>query len=500
MTSTRNRRTAAALVAVVASLALAACGSSLNAADVAAASGTRQVGTVSGSAPDGTTPVDGAPIDLGAPVPDASGPVSGPDGSGSTTPDQSGTSSGDGGAAGPSPSSPTSAPSGGGAGTAPSCDSFDGDQTGVTASTITLANASDISGPVPGIFESARQGAKAGVAYFNATQTLCGRSIKLLELDSRADAGADQQAYARACAETFASVGSMSAFDSGGAKTAQACGLPDLRSTTVNPERVSCTTCFSAQSVNPGQIPRAMPQFFLDEFPAQAKKVALLYINAGAAPVNANSFRKGWETVGWTIDYFQPIDVAEFNFAPYVQQMKDRGIKLVYYLGPYQNTIKLQQAMKQQGFVPDVYLQDSTIYDQNYIEQAGDLAEGAYAYTNIALFSDTSNKEMQLYRTWLEQVSPGADPNFFGLYAWSATRLFFEKALALGGDLDRAAMVQSISKVRDWTAYGLHSPQDVGGETTGKCQSIIRYSGGSWKQVSKGDYLCDALVGTGIGD
>ena len=44
------------------------------------------------------------------------------------------------------------------------------------------------------------------------------------------DAAADQQAYASACEETFAMVGSMSAFDSGGAGTAQGCGLPDIRS------------------------------------------------------------------------------------------------------------------------------------------------------------------------------------------------------------------------------------------------------------------------------
>ncbi|MGA8846562.1 MAG: ABC transporter substrate-binding protein, partial [Nocardioides sp.] len=291
----------------------------------------------------------------------------------------------------------------------------------------------------------------------------------------------------------------MSAFDSGGAATAEKCGLPDVRSTTVNPERSQCATCFSAQSVTPGLVPRAMPDYFSATNKEATQHVALLYINAGAAPVNAASFKKAFETTGWKIDYFQGIDVAEFNFAPYVQQMKDKGIELVYYLGPYQNTIKIQQAMKQQGYQPEIYLQDSTIYDQKYVEQAGDLAEGSYVFSNIARFDDSSNEEMQLYRAWLEQVSPGADPNFFGLYAWSAARLFLETAVELGGDLDRASMVQSLSKIGDWTSNGLHSPQDVGGKTTGKCQRILRFTTGSWKQVSKGDYLCDALINTGIG-
>ncbi|MGN6782848.1 MAG: ABC transporter substrate-binding protein, partial [Marmoricola sp.] len=98
-------------------------------------------------------------------------------------------------------------------------------QTGVTDSTVTIANVADINGPVPGIFESAQQAVKAYVAYFNATSTLCGRKLALQSLDSRTDAGADQTAYEKACHDAFAAVGSMSAFDSGGAATAQQCGL-----------------------------------------------------------------------------------------------------------------------------------------------------------------------------------------------------------------------------------------------------------------------------------
>ncbi len=179
--------------------------------------------------------------------------------------------------------------------------------------------------------------------------------------------------------------------------------------------------------------------------------------------------------------------------------MKDKGIKLVYYIGPFQNTVKLQQAMAQQGFEPDVYVQDSTIYDNDYLTQAGDLAKDVFVYTNIALFDDTSNKEMQLYRAWLDQVSPGANPNFYGVFAWSAARLFVEQATKLGGKLSRATLVDALKKVTNWTANDLHAPQDVGGKTTGKCHAVIQYTGSAWKKVSPGDYLCGSLVSTGSG-
>src|SRR4029079_3019531 len=141
--------------------------------------------------------------------------------------------------------------------------------------------------------------------------------------------------------------------------------------TTTTPERRDCATCFAAQAVDPGAVNGAMPRYFLAKDKDATQHAALLYINAGAAAVNAEFFRNAYNRAGWNVDYFQGIDVPEFNYAPYIQQMKDKGIKLVVYIGPYQNTVKLLAAMKQQG-LEATFVQDSTIYDQNFVEQAGE--------------------------------------------------------------------------------------------------------------------------------
>ena len=492
----RCRRVAPVAGIAVAALVLAACGSNLDpsqmvgaGAGVPGAPVTAADGTVTdgGVVPDGSVPELGDVDNGGLPVspgdPGAAPGGDGSDGSGGTdAPEEGGGGSGD---------------ADGGV-KAASCDGFDNNQPGVTADTITLANASDLSGPVPGIFEAAQLGARAFIEYYNSTESLCGHKLVLKNLDTRADAGADQQAYATACAQTFAAVGSMSAFDSGGAATAQSCGIPDVRSTTVTPNRSKCSTCFAAQSVSANLVPASLPKYWVAKEREASQHVALLYINAGAAVVNAQSFNKAYQMGGMKIDYFQGIDVAEFNFAPYVQQMKDRGIQMVMYLGPYQNTVKLQQAMAQQGFEPKVYLQDATIQDQGYIDQAGSLGEGSYVYSTTELF-DSNNAEMKLYRSWLNQVSPGADPNFYGVYAWSAARLFVQQATALGGKLTRESLVQSLKGVKGWTANGLHAPQTIGSKATTPCVRIVQLSGGRFKQVSSGAYQCGALINSGIG-
>lgn len=486
--SRRGRTAAVGILVLVAALVLAACGSRLDPDEVVGLGGTAGVGAT--VAPDGSIVAPGTDPTTGADT--GTGTDTGTD----TAVDPGDTSrTGGTGDTGDAPDVP---PGGGeeneadGGVKAGSCDGFDNDQTGVTEDTITLANVADISGPVPGIFESAQQGTRAFIEFFNSTQDLCGHKLAVELLDSRADAGADQQAYTTACDKAFAAVGSMGAFDSGGAATAQNCGLPDLRSTSTTPERNKCTTCFSAQAVTPNLIPSAVPKFFLKKYKEAAAAVGVLYINAGAAAPNAAFQKNAWVKAGWKVPYFQGIDVAEFNFAPYVQQMKDKGVKMVVYTGPYQNTVKIQQAMQQQGF-DAIFMQDSTIYDRGYVEQAGSLGDGTFAYSTTELF-DSNNPEMKLYRAWLDQVSPGAAPNFFGMYAWSAARLFVQQAVALGGDLTRESLIASLKKVKNWTSNGMHAPQGVGSKTPANCVKIIQLNGGTWKQVSPGDYMCEPLI------
>ena len=240
-----------------------------------------------------------------------------------------------------------------------------------------------------------------------------------------------------------------------------------------------------------------MTCFFLSASSLKRLKAVFSACPSTRTPRSSSAFRSAWSRSGWKIDYFQGIDVAEFNYAPYVQQMKDKGIKLVNYTGPYQNTAKLLDAMKQQGFKPDVFIQDSTIYDQRFVDEAGGNADGVFAYSTTARFDDFSVKEMALCRSWLDQVKPGAVPNFFGLYAWSAARLFVERSVALGGKLTRASLVDALKGVKDWTGNGLHAPQQVGAKNTASCISILQFNGGKWSQVSGGKYMCEPLVDAG---
>ncbi|MFN2562966.1 MAG: hypothetical protein ABR571_16945, partial [Jatrophihabitans sp.] len=157
----------------------------------------------------------------------AAGPTKGGTGGGGTSGRGGGTGGGGGG--GKSGGGGTSGGGGGGAGNpiagvrAGSCAGFKNGP-GITSSTITIANSADLSGPVPQLFKSAQTAVTAFAAYFNSTSSICGRKLKVEGLDSATSESGDQQASSSACGSAFAMVGSMGAFDAGGADTVQRCG------------------------------------------------------------------------------------------------------------------------------------------------------------------------------------------------------------------------------------------------------------------------------------
>jgi ABC-type branched-subunit amino acid transport system substrate-binding protein len=364
-------------------------------------------------------------------------------------------------------------------------------QTGITDSTITLANVADISGPVPGIFTSAQQATRAYVAYFNATARLCGRTLQVLPLDSRTDAGGDNVAYAKACDVAFAAVGSMSAFDSGGAATAQGCGLPDIRAAAVSDARNACATCFGVQATDLHAFQNAVPDFLLEHYPAASRHAAMIYVDEAASVQNAQVMQAAGERRGMTFVYSSPFDVAEFNYSPYVQRMKDKGVRVVQFVGSSDEAVRLARAMQGAGFRPDVFLLDPTAYAPTFVRGGGSAVDGALVFIDFTPLEEAaSNAELRLYLQWLHEVSPGAVPSYFGLFAWSATRLFVEQAVGLGGRLTRASLVARMRAVHGWTDRGLHAPQDVGGRTNSNCWRFLRLHDGGWAPVSGRDYLC----------
>jgi ABC-type branched-subunit amino acid transport system substrate-binding protein len=474
-------RLLAALVVVVA-LTIAGCGGSAISAEKAVrANAALQGGPVNqvGAEVPGSTPLPGGV----APTPGGSGiaPTPGSPDNPGTVPD-GGNHGGGIGVPGP-PAPPKGA----------SCAGFKNGP-GITDKVTRLGNSSDISGPVPGLFTAAQQATQAYISYFNGSgATICGRRLELDLYDSRTDSAGDQTGYQKGCETDFAMVGSMSAFDSGGAKTAETCGLPDVRGIATTTARGDCRTCFGAQPAGPQAFQNAVPDFIIRR--TGGKKAAMLYINIGASAANGESQAKHQAARGMHYSVKSGVDIAAFNYSPYVQKMKDAGVDSVQFIAASPQFARLAQAFAANSYKPKVFLLDPSAYNDDYPKLAGDAAKGTYVFLNFVPFEEAStSSEMQLYMRYLQQVAPGAKPTFFGVFAWSATRLFVEQATKLGGKLNRASLIAAMRKVDNWTSNGIHAPQHVGSKKIGDCWRFIQWTGTAWVPVEGRKYQCRGLT------
>jgi ABC-type branched-subunit amino acid transport system substrate-binding protein len=373
---------------------------------------------------------------------------------------------------------------------------------GITDKTITIANASDISGLVPGLFQDAQRAVAAYVAYFNAAQNICGRKLQYLPLDSRIDSVADQQAATKACGKAFAMIGSMAAFDSGGASAVQRCGIPDLRTATLTPARLKSKVTYATNSLAVNLIPSVVPDYFKQKYPDAAQNAAFLYLNAGSSAANAVNEIAAWQKRGFKFVYTQGIDIFDADYTPYVLQLKKKKVKYVQFIGNYSSAAKLATAMQYQNYKPEVYVLDPAGYDLKYARFGQAAVEGTQIFINSALFEEgQSNQEMRRYIGWLDKLYPGSYPTYFGLFAWAAARLFTEQAIQLGGHLDRASLLAALAKVNNWNGHGLFAPQNVGNRTTANCSAIIKLVHGTWVRVAPqaaGQFMCGPLVDSGV--
>jgi ABC-type branched-subunit amino acid transport system substrate-binding protein len=272
----------------------------------------------------------------------------------------------------------------------------------------------------------------------------------------------------------------------------QQCGIPDLRSAAVTGQRQKVPNTFGAESTNETVYSSTTPDYFKAKYgDAVTQHAAFLYINVGVGIEQEKYTAAAWKADGYHYDYEAGIDISDFNYAPFVQTMKSKGIQIVQFIGAESQAANLMKAIKSQQFHPTAVVLQANTYDAVFPQAAGDAATGAYTYIPGGLFTEASgNKEVQLYEQWLARVAPNAEPSFFGEFAWSAMRLFVEQAQKAGPDLTRNALLANIRTVKDWTSNGMHAPQQVGAKQTGVCESVIQWNGSAWVRITPAPWTC----------
>jgi hypothetical protein len=152
--------------------------------------------------------------------------------------------------------------------------------------------------------------------------------------------------------------------------------------------------------------------------------------------------------------------------------------------------------MREQNWYPKLFGLQSNTYGQKLLDGlAGKPKElvdiYSVAQTGALTEEIASNPEMQLYAEWLHRVKPGAKPTGLGLYAWASMKLFVDAVKAVGPNLTRAALIEELRKVNDFTANGILPPQKIGEQVATDCIIMLRIQDGTYVRAEPGnDYRC----------
>jgi hypothetical protein len=364
---------------------------------------------------------------------------------------------------------------------------------GVTGDRVVLANISSISGISPGLFKTAQVATKAYAAMVNAGGGLFGRRLDVLAMDSKLDASEDRLRAIQACKDAFAQVGSAEAFDDGGAPETAKCKMPDIRAFAATGGRAESATTFAASAVQSRRYPLGWPKYIARTHPQAIKNTAIFWISAATTEATKNRMKKAYESVGFKFVYEQAVQVVEANFAPYVVEMRRRGVTDVMMVSDVGTQSRLQDAMRQQAFKPEVQDWLSTAYDPAYIVRNGANAEGTFVQMTTAMLEEADKiPEVAKYLQWADRVDPGGRRDIYGLLGWSASMMFVEGLKAIGPKPTRAAMLGWLNKLHHWDGGGVGPAVDPAGRLPTDCYMYTTVKNGKFVRLwpQGGGFAC----------
>jgi ABC-type branched-subunit amino acid transport system substrate-binding protein len=412
---------------------------------------------------------------------DASGEEFG-SGAGTTGDAGGGATAGAGGATGGGGGATAGSTGGGGGGAKPPAAPKKGNVC-VTGTEIKIAVLTDLTGPVPGIFKPTVDAVNAWANLINSQGGIYGRKIKVIPIDSKTSTADNRAGAQQACKEAFAMVGSMSAYDDGGAGPINECGIPDISATVVNRPRDQAKTTYPA-------FPNVADYYILgpkkaiaEEDPNAVKNAAMLWLNAPVARFNAEKNMKAAESIGYNWVYKQQVEVVEPNYTRFVAEMKARNVQYVSMVGDDNSSSRLLKAFNSQNYIPKFREFDSAIYNPDFpgkVKDAGAAGEGTMvSNTSVPLEEAASNPEYKLYVSTLQRS--GGKPNgFFGLYAWSAARLFQDSLEKIGPKITRQALIAHLQSVKSWDNKGMHAGHNIGDKRASPCFVMLHLQGGKF--------------------
>ncbi len=379
-------------------------------------------------------------------------------------------------------------------------DATDGDTQGISADSIVVGTVSDpgFTGRL-GLNQEIFDAATAFVQWCNEAGGINGKKLEVNLHDAAITQY--QPVVEDACRTDFALVGAGAVQDNLWPDVGAACGLIDLAGFSVTPQKAGVAgqdliALRSVQAIpNPGDRYQAGAIKLLDaEFPDTAAHSGFLYGDLQTLKQTFDKFKAGYEALGHTVVEASAYNIlGEANWQPLAVKLRDAGVQSFEFIGEGENLANLQRAMAEIGYAPKVQLMEANFYDQEYLNAAGDAANGTFIKTSIWPFEEADQNPATQQYLDIVNATKGKIA-ILGVQSMSAWLLFATaaKTCDMDNNLTRTCVLEHAAAVTSWDGGGLHAPTSPATNESSDCVIVLEVVNGAFaRHAPETDYHCD---------
>jgi ABC-type branched-subunit amino acid transport system substrate-binding protein len=363
------------------------------------------------------------------------------------------------------------------------------DAPGVTDTEINLGTISSLSGPVPGLGETALEAVRAYAAFRNANGGVCGRQLNVRSGDDGTDNGRHRALVQELDSQVLGLAGGLGGGDAGSADTVAQLGMPVV-STAISEQFQNAATVFDT---NP---PFADPNQTIGKFrwlyDQGVRTAAIVYLGVDQTRSEIQGKQKPQMlAAGIQIVHEQELPLSTLSYDSAARQVANSGADYLLFLADYTQSASMARAMTDTGYELQ-FAEYVTAYGPGFLELAGPAAEGAVSWIrNLPNEEAGGNEEQGNFLEWMAQVAPDAQPDTFAADAWVATKALVESIEALQGPITREALLAQLHTLTAYDAGGFFGSINLGGKLNLGCLIAMRVEGGSWRRVTPAQgFLC----------
>lgn len=365
---------------------------------------------------------------------------------------------------------------------------------GLGTDKLRIGVANNREGIYPGLLKELWDASSAFVEWCNSQGGIAG--IELEAVDLVVNVPDVEAGMAKACSDVFAMVGGGYAVDNlifNGREDADfhECGMIAFPGFAVS-------TDFSEASDQVQPLPNPARRKAVGYYHQLKELYPDLIANFGTAYGELPSIKQNSDQVigqAKTVEGFGQFDAISYpmagaDWAVVTKQIQNAGIKMLSFVGEYQNLAGLSQALRDQGW-EGVITADANQYDLRLIKAQGpDAVEGVVIRLAAHPFEEADKwpATKQLVEI-LDRYSPDwrNEQAALTVQSFSANLLFAQsvKNCVENGDgtITRKCVLEEAKKITSWTGGGLHADANPGENEPPRCSMLVVIKGGTFERL-----------------